>query len=151
MNYSNSMLSGVRAHRVGAVEPKTQMRMLAHTRLTAAISNQFYWTALRQDSHQEPKSLVPGPFAGLYSNPRVRQAFQCKFPGRIRGSPNWFSIPEICRHLCGAREMRVRFCRSIPSTVSIGRIVRSGVGLLVHLGQYVSYEKRYQKANNNAS
>ena len=150
MNYSNPMLSGVRAHRVGVVEPKAEMRMLAHTRLTA-ISNQFYWTALRQDGHQELKSLVPGPFAGLYSNPRVRQAFQCKFPGPIRGSPNWFSISEICRHLCGAREMRVRFCRSIPSTVFIGWIVRFGLSLLLHLGQYVSYEKRHQKENNNAS
>ena len=43
MNYSNPMLSGVRAHRVGVVEPKTQVRMLARTLLTA-ISNQFYWT-----------------------------------------------------------------------------------------------------------
>jgi len=43
MNYSNPMLSGVRAHRVGVVEPKTQVRMFARTRLTA-ISNQFYWT-----------------------------------------------------------------------------------------------------------
>jgi hypothetical protein len=40
MNYANSMLSGVRAHRVGVVERKAEMRMLAHTRLTA-ISNQF--------------------------------------------------------------------------------------------------------------
>jgi hypothetical protein len=30
--------------------------------------------------HQEPKSLRPAPFAGLYSNPRVRQASQSKFP-----------------------------------------------------------------------
>ena len=144
------MLSGVRAHRVGVVEPKTQVRMLASTLLTPSATSSTR-PALRQHGHQEPKSLVPAPFAGLYSNPRVRQAFQCKFPEPIRGSPNWFSISEICRHLCGAREMRVRLCRSIPSTVSIGWIVRSGVGLLVHLGQYVSYENRYQKENNNAS
>src|SRR6266436_10423246 len=39
----------------------------------------------------------------------------------------------IRRHLCGAREMGVRFCRSIPSTSSIGCIVESRGGWLPHL------------------
>jgi hypothetical protein len=42
MNYSNPMLSGVRAHRVGVVEPKTQVHMLARTPL---------------NSHQQPVLL----------------------------------------------------------------------------------------------
>jgi hypothetical protein len=41
--------------------------------------------------------------------------------------PRQSEISEICRLLCGAPEMRFRFCRSIPSTTSIGCIVGSGV------------------------
>ena len=41
MNSSHPILSAVRAHRVGVVEPKTQVRILARTRLTA-ISSQLY-------------------------------------------------------------------------------------------------------------
>jgi len=41
MSYSNLMLSGVRAHRVSVVEPKTQVRTWLRS---TAISNQFYWT-----------------------------------------------------------------------------------------------------------
>src|SRR5262249_56411749 len=83
---------------------------------------------VKKTLHRLHRPLLPV----ISLNSRMRAPFEKEIPRRIGGSPNWFQTSEIRSHLCGAREMRVRFCRRMPSTSSNVYIVTPGGGLVLH-------------------